>query len=346
MNIDDIIPYEKNARHNERAIPVVAESIREFGLKGQIVLESKDNPVIVAGHTRWAACKSLGWKEIPDERIDFCDDLTEEQIKAFRLADNRTGEVATWNKTLLQHEIKEIKKLDMSRFKFDFKSKQAGFEFGQERLKTDNAYNLPEMYQFSVLEGSESDWGIPKLAPVDFVPDSLMGFNYVKSYRQDRSKTGVHFFIDDYQFERIWRRTAFYADVFLEHQCVIQPDFSLYADMPLAQQIGNVYRNAFCAKVWQKLGVTVIPCLLWSTPESYKFCFDAIPKHSTVCVSTVGVKRSEEMLETWRHGMQAALSKCEPTRILLYGGRVDFDFGGIEVIEYKANTAFGGRNGR
>ena len=70
MNIDDIIPYERNARHNEKAIPVVAESIREFGLRGQIVLESPERPVIVAGHTRAAACKSLGWTEIPDENID------------------------------------------------------------------------------------------------------------------------------------------------------------------------------------------------------------------------------------------------------------------------------------
>lgn len=70
MLIDDIIPYERNARHNERAIPVVAESIREFGLRGQIVLESPERPVIVAGHTRVAACKSLGWTEIPDENID------------------------------------------------------------------------------------------------------------------------------------------------------------------------------------------------------------------------------------------------------------------------------------
>ena len=71
MLINEIIPYEKNARHNEKAIPVVADSIREFGLRGQIVLESRDNPVIVTGHTRVAACKLLGWTEIPDENIVF-----------------------------------------------------------------------------------------------------------------------------------------------------------------------------------------------------------------------------------------------------------------------------------
>ena len=73
MLISDILPYPRNARHNERAIPKVAESIKEFGLRGTIGLESKENPVIVFGHTRIEACKSLGWTEIPDAKIEFCD---------------------------------------------------------------------------------------------------------------------------------------------------------------------------------------------------------------------------------------------------------------------------------
>lgn len=198
MLISEIVPYERNARHNEGAVPVVAESIREFGLRGQIVLESRERPVIVAGHTRVAACKSLGWAEIPDENICYCDGLTDEQIRAYRLADNRTGEVATWNKALLQREMRGIKSLDMSRFRFDFKSKGEGFRHGQERLKTDLAYNLDLV--------SASDCGpsgMPELAPADVRPEELQGFNYAKS-ASDESKQGkgCHFFIDDYQFER------------------------------------------------------------------------------------------------------------------------------------------------
>lgn len=98
MLISDIVPYARNARNNERAIPAVADSIREFGLRGTIGLESRENPVIVFGHTRVEACKSLGWTEIPDEKIEFCDDLTPEQVKAFRIADNKTGDIATYNK--------------------------------------------------------------------------------------------------------------------------------------------------------------------------------------------------------------------------------------------------------
>ena len=93
MDINEIIPYARNARHNKKAIPAVADSIRQFGLRGQIVLESRENPVIVTGHTRVEACKSLGWTEIPDENIAYCDGLTEDEIKAYRIADNKTGEI-------------------------------------------------------------------------------------------------------------------------------------------------------------------------------------------------------------------------------------------------------------
>lgn len=82
MLISDIIPYGRNARRNEKAIPKVAESIKEFGFKGSIVLRSHDDPTIVCGHTRVAACKSLGWTEMPDECITWCDDLTDDEVKA------------------------------------------------------------------------------------------------------------------------------------------------------------------------------------------------------------------------------------------------------------------------
>lgn len=78
MDITDIKPYPCNARHNEKTIPVVAESIKEFGFKGATVLRNRDDPTIVNGHTRVAACKLLGWTEFPDEYIRYADDLTDE----------------------------------------------------------------------------------------------------------------------------------------------------------------------------------------------------------------------------------------------------------------------------
>lgn len=108
LNVTDLIPYENNPRFNGDAVQYVAESIRNFGFKIPIIID-KDN-VIVAGHTRLKAAFELGMQEVPCIRAD---DLTEEQIKAFRLADNKVGEIAEWDYDQLQQELSEITDIDM-----------------------------------------------------------------------------------------------------------------------------------------------------------------------------------------------------------------------------------------
>ena len=336
MKIDEIVPYERNARNNAKAIPKVAESIKEFGLRGTIGLESRENPVIVFGHTRVAACKSLGWTEIPDEKIEYCDDLSADQIKAFRIADNKTGDIATYNKAMLREEVRGIKALDMSRFGVDFKSK--ALPYGAERLKTDRAYNL-EMVNRSDC-GRD---GFPAIKGRMAKPAELQGFNYAKSTPADaKADVGCHFFIDDYQFERLWQRPDAYLDVLKPYKCVLTPDFSLYMDMPDAMQQWNRYRSAALGRYWQENGITVVPTLSWAQPSSYGFCFKGLPRHSTVATSTVGVARDEAARAVWRDGMREAMRRLEPRRVLLYGKDIGFDFGGCEVVEYRA----GGFHGR
>ena len=309
MKIDEIVPYERNARNNAKAIPKVAESIKEFGLRGTIGLESRDNPVIVFGHTRVAACKSLGWDEIPDEKIEYCDDLTADQIKAFRIADNKTGDIATYNKAMLREEVRGIKALDMSRFGVDFKSK--ALPYGAERLKTDRAYNL-EM----VNRGDCGRDGFPSIKGRMSKPAELQGFNYAKSTPADaKADAGCHFFIDDYQFERLWQRPDAYLDVLKPYKCVLTPDFSLYMDMPDAMQQWNRYRSAALGRYWQENGITVVPTLSWAQPSSYGFCFKGLPRHSTVATSTVGVARDEAAQAVWRDGMREAMRRLEPRRV-------------------------------
>lgn len=101
INISDIKEYENNPRNNENAIEPVANSIKEFGFKVPIILD-RDN-VIVAGHTRIRAAKKLGLETVP---CVIADDLTPEQIKAFRLADNKVGEIAEWDFTKLEEELR------------------------------------------------------------------------------------------------------------------------------------------------------------------------------------------------------------------------------------------------
>lgn len=114
VDINSIKPYKKNPRKNEEAIPYVMESIKQFGFKNPVILD-KDN-VIVAGHTRIESAKRLGITEIP---CIYADDLTDEQIKAFRLADNKVGEIAEWDIDLLDTELDDILNIDMTDFGFD-----------------------------------------------------------------------------------------------------------------------------------------------------------------------------------------------------------------------------------
>lgn len=113
-NIAEIKPYENNPRYNESAIDAVASSIKEFGWKQPLVID-KDN-VIVVGHTRWLAAKKLGLSEIP---CLIASDLTDEQIAAYRLVDNKTNELATWDFEKLKTELESISDIDMSQFGFE-----------------------------------------------------------------------------------------------------------------------------------------------------------------------------------------------------------------------------------
>ena len=112
--IADITPYEKNPRKNDEAVKYVAESIKQFGFKVPIVIDK--NGVIVAGHTRYKAAKELGMDEVP---CIVADDLTDEQIKAFRLADNKVSEKAEWDFNLLNEELDDLFDFDMELFGFN-----------------------------------------------------------------------------------------------------------------------------------------------------------------------------------------------------------------------------------
>lgn len=148
--INEIIPYEKNPRRNDKAVKYVANSIKEFGFKIPIVID-KDN-VIVCGHTRLKAAKRLRMKTVP---CIIADDLNEDQIKAFRLADNKVSEIADWDVNLLGEEIGELVNWDLSDFGFDFNETKDGAaketvedDFDVEKaLKKEPKSKIGDIYQ-------------------------------------------------------------------------------------------------------------------------------------------------------------------------------------------------------
>lgn len=113
--LSEIKEYENNPRHNENAVDAVAASIREFGFKVPIIIDR--DGIIVAGHTRKLAAEKLGLENVP---CIVADDLTPEQVKAFRLADNKTAELAEWDENLLNEELRALKGvIEMGMFGFD-----------------------------------------------------------------------------------------------------------------------------------------------------------------------------------------------------------------------------------
>ena len=113
-DIDKVNPYDKNPRNNDGAVKSTANSIQEFGWQQPIVVDK--NGVIIVGHTRLKAAKKLKLKQVP---VTVAEDLTDEQVKAYRLADNKTGELADWDMGLLNDELGDIADIDMSDFGFD-----------------------------------------------------------------------------------------------------------------------------------------------------------------------------------------------------------------------------------
>lgn len=118
LDIEELKPYENNPRFNDEAVEMVKNSIKEFGFKVPIIID-KDN-VIIAGHTRLKAAKELGLSKIP---TIMANDLSPEQVKAFRLADNKVSEIAEWDFELLNIELEELNIADL-----DFKMEDFGFE--------------------------------------------------------------------------------------------------------------------------------------------------------------------------------------------------------------------------
>ena len=133
-SVEELTPYENNPRKNDGAVDAVAASIREFGFKVPIIIDKAG--VIVAGHTRLKAAKKLGLQNVP---CIIADDLTDEQIQAFRLADNKTAELADWDFDMLSVELSDLDDIDMSEFGFDM----SAFEEPEEVVEDDYDYDQP-----------------------------------------------------------------------------------------------------------------------------------------------------------------------------------------------------------
>lgn len=319
VNIDTIKPYKNNAKiHPKKQIEQIKKSIQDFGMNDPIALWKDE---IVEGHGRLIACKELGMTEVPIIRLDH---MTDEERKAYTLVHNKLTMSSGFDIDILNDELMDFETIDMGDFGFnlDFEPKV------NERERTNETYNLGLFDE----DNCEGKYQMPIIENDNYIPTDLIGFNYAKT--SQNKKAGIHFYLDDYQFERIWNNPNEYVDLLKEYECILSPDFSLYMDMAYAVKIWNVYRSRLIGQYYQQRGLKVIPTISWAEKGTFEFCFDGIPKGSIVSVSTIGVKKDTEALKIWKDGMDAMIEHIQPKTILIYGGKLDYDYGDINVIYF------------
>lgn len=325
IKLEDLKPYKNNAkRHPKKQIEHLKESIENLGFNDPIGID--ENNMILEGHGRLQALKELGYTEVPCVRIDS---LTEEEKKAYILAHNKANMETGFDDDILYGELKSITSFDMSKLGFNIDKAFSNLFKENERVKTNNKYNLDLV---DIENSTNNFWQMPIITNDDYIPTDLIGFNYAKT--SENKKTGIHFYVDDYQFERVWNNPDEYVDILKQYECVLSPDFSLYMDMPMPMKIWNIYRSRQMGQYWQKKGIKVIPTISWAEKETFDFCFEGIPEGSIVSISTIGVKRNKEALKIWTDGVAEMIKRIKPKVILVYGGKLDFDFGDIDVRYY------------
>lgn len=322
VNISTIKPYERNTRkHAKEDISAIAKSIEDYGFNDPIGVW---HDTIVEGHGRLLAAKQLGMDTVPIIRLDG---LTDEQRRAYGIAHNRTAELSTWDSEALQAELLELD-LDLGFDEIDVGIDRLE-DYGETtKERSENILNLG-LAQYAGV----GKYDVPQLKPVYDLPEirEWIGFNYVLSDKDPEGKA-VHYFLNDYQFERIWNQPDRYMEKLRQYAAVATPDFSPYSDMPLATQIFNHYRKHWIGAYMQEWGITVIPTIRASRdPRSLDFYLDGEPENGIVLISSMWT-HDEESKEYFRTEFNTMKEKLNPSKIFVYGKPVEGMAGNIEYI--------------
>lgn len=188
-----------------------------------------------------------------------------------------------------------------------------------------NGHNL-DLGQFETV----GEYGIPKLYPVHLDERiEWIRFNHALK-EQSRSRLGVHFFIDDYLFLRVWNDPVRYAMFLRSFKAVMTPDFSLFSDYSRAVQIYNHWRKHQLGAYWQRFGIPVVPSISWADRDSFSWCFDGEPEGGTVAVSSVGAMKNRDARRLFIDGYKEMLTRLQPEKIIFFGSVPDECTGNIE----------------
>lgn len=204
-----------------------------------------------------------------------------------------------------------------------------------------------DVFKSDLVKGAQfsSIYEFPLLKGTDFKPTEAIPFHIAakaKDYNQ-----WLHFYIHDYQFERVWKDPNRYFPLFKKFQGVITPDYSLYREMPLVMQMWNTYRNRAIAYWLQSNGINIVPNVSWGDERTYSFAFEGLMTGGSVAVSTNGCIQSKMERYYFANGLAKMVMALKPQTIINYSQTPDDIFGeyikqGICVIQIK-NQALAAR---
>lgn len=337
--ISDLKPAPYNPRQElkpgDTEYEKLKRSLEEFGYVEPVIWNERTG-YVVGGHQRLAVLSGLGVSEIDCVIVD----MPEAQEKALNVALNKIS--GSWDDEKLSALLKDLERteIDLTLTGFDVPeldrllvddAEEEGY-YGDERERTYDEYLLHE-YDEARTAGY---YQLPTLKACHYVPDDLIGFNYVKSWKGSREGLGVHFFLDDYQFRRMWTHPYENIERLRCFGCVLTPDFSTYQDMPLAMQIWNIYRMRLIGQMMQDAGLNVIPTLRTLGDDTIDWCLEGIEPGGVYANSTVGIVRADkEFKELCYRELEAVKRILKPECILLYGEDIGYDWGDIPVKQIK-----------
>lgn len=206
-------------------------------------------------------------------------------------------------------------------------------------------YRTNPMFLRNKFDG-DKEYGIPIIPKTELSEDDindlrLFPFNAIKADNGKHSARIIHFFLYDYNFEKIWIDPDKYVDLLSKYKGVLTPDFSMYLEMPYALQIYNTFRNRWCGAYLADKGIRVIPTVSWSDEKSFEFCFKGIEKGSIVAVSTYMFHEHNnhaDQKELFMKCYNKMLETVEPSKIICYSEPFDEMTGDIIYIDYDLSS--------
>ena len=202
--------------------------------------------------------------------------------------------------------------------------------------KTSKDMRNDSLFMRNSYEG-HGKWGIPLVKKQELVADDIMLVacsDTRANDNEDNKKRGVHFFVDDYRFNSIYFNPERSLKKFAQYKFLLTPDFSMYAEMQPWRQMESLAHSRWCGAYWQSKGLTVIPTISWSTPNSFEYCFDGVECNSIIAVGMIGCKGNRN---GFMRGYNTMREKLNLSLVLCFGTPFSEMKGNIVAVDYKSS---------